>query len=678
MREPSASATVLPSLVLEPHSFGSFLHGFLGEQLSPGSSRRHRRQSGSHHASPRSGRGSALSRHSGKGGDEEFGGSSGSDFFPPADGAADVAAAAAAAAALGLGSVAAEVMGRTGSVRGSCGGGAASAFFPLEHERHGHVAARDFFGHIVKHSQGLCYHQSPRERRVSSEPQAQTGSSDGFSSGPASPRQRLRSALESIGEDASPSARRQRQASQSLEDVSPSARRQRQASQSLEASAPLSPRQLDFGGTSSPASPRNSRLGVPSLPQLPAAAAAAASAAAADASSAAAPSSPSSPASSRRRASDNRDREAHESPHNGGSHAHDHGRGHGGRESQLHAHKNQRSARDSQLHFGQGPHRESQLHGHGHHHRESQLHGHGHHHRDSQLHGHGHHHGGHHGGHHGQHYHWDDDRQQKCCDALRTLILRHHGDEDNHSNLPYDARPKAEEVKLISAAWRELVAEAGLEDDCASIAAAEVDGESFVDCYARRSQLYKALAARSCAYLLRRNHRSFTREDIVRLVWPKSREEDIQFALQLLYLQDLEQARMPTPRLMPKRIFRELAVNFRHICGDRSEVRYEELCREGLVDEEGMINLRARYDADGDGVLSCDEFIDMLCPDGYRPTKTSVRATLPDGRPLSYVTATVHGPGGAQFFGWLLDDVVEELPESLKQAIDLRHPLREG
>merc|ERR1712139_531913 len=94
----------------------------------------------------------------------------------------------------------------------------------------------------------------------------------------------------------------------------------------------------------------------------------------------------------------------------------------------------------------------------------------------------------------------------------------------------------------------------------------------------------------------------------------------------------LQRQRIPTPPLLPRRLRRELEENFRWIDRDRKGyITYRDLIESDLVDADMAKELVTRYDTDGSGSLDCDEFLMLLCPDGFRAHRRAVRAVTEDG-----------------------------------------------
>merc|ERR1711879_455655 len=105
-------------------------------------------------------------------------------------------------------------------------------------------------------------------------------------------------------------------------------------------------------------------------------------------------------------------------------------------------------------------------------------------------------------------------------------------------------------------------------------------------------------------------------------------------------LAKLSAIRAKTPPVLSKTTQEELEENFHWLDADRSgAVHYDDLVHSGLVDKDLMEKLRKTHDKNGDGLLDCSEFVDMLCPLGFRAHGQVVHSTDEEGRPMSLLFA---------------------------------------
>merc|ERR1711957_629872 len=78
-------------------------------------------------------------------------------------------------------------------------------------------------------------------------------------------------------------------------------------------------------------------------------------------------------------------------------------------------------------------------------------------------------------------------------------------------------------------------------------------------------------------------------------------------------------ARVPEPPRLPKKRRKELLENFHYLDkAHRGLITFTDLMTGGLVDEQMMKELSSKYDLNGEGILSEDVFLEMLCPYGYQ------------------------------------------------------------
>merc|ERR1712070_1293414 len=134
--------------------------------------------------------------------------------------------------------------------------------------------------------------------------------------------------------------------------------------------------------------------------------------------------------------------------------------------------------------------------------------------------------------------------------------------------------------------------------------------------------------------------------------------EDIDAMMIVIHFSKLRDLRAKTPPILPKRKRKELIENFQYIDHHRvGHVHFDEMAAAGLVEQAIVWELQKKYDRRGDAMLDCDEFVEMLCPYGYRAHEDVRQAVLIDGQCMSKVTCEV---GRHKFAGWLMDrDAVE-------------------
>merc|ERR1712187_605445 len=96
----------------------------------------------------------------------------------------------------------------------------------------------------------------------------------------------------------------------------------------------------------------------------------------------------------------------------------------------------------------------------------------------------------------------------------------------------------------------------------------------------------------------------------------------------------------------------------------------------GFVDYNMMRELKAQYDVNGDGRLQMQEFLEILCPTGFRPNLATRKVVDKVGRHMSVVNATL--PDGVDLSAWFYDDEMRKLPSDLWECLwkpSTSHPL---
>mmetsp|Transcript_66992 Transcript_66992/g.122179 ORF Transcript_66992/g.122179 Transcript_66992/m.122179 type:complete len:695 (+) Transcript_66992:141-2225(+) len=127
----------------------------------------------------------------------------------------------------------------------------------------------------------------------------------------------------------------------------------------------------------------------------------------------------------------------------------------------------------------------------------------------------------------------------------------------------------------------------------------------------------------------------FVIEDMMRLIWPCSSVEDLKKMKQWCEEFALTNAkwRVPTPKVLSANELEALSAVFKYFDKDGSgTVTAEELVHSGLLDREQASRYMAEIDTNGDGEMALNEFCEMMCPNGYRATTSSMIGTDDAGR----------------------------------------------
>jgi Ca2+-binding EF-hand superfamily protein len=250
-------------------------------------------------------------------------------------------------------------------------------------------------------------------------------------------------------------------------------------------------------------------------------------------------------------------------------------------------------------------------------------------------------------------------QRRDACDSLRCLVFGFVGNEDwrrNDQHLIYEQRRGTkEEVLQLFKVWTQI-------DEDGS---GDIEYHEFIDFFSK-TKADRLLGMKCVKYLVgsgedenklphEERRRGCTVEDMMRLIWLKSADEDVAVMLEIFKLAALHNKRLPTPKLLPKRKRHELLENFKWLdTNSNGIISYGDLVDGGLMDEETANELMMKYDLDGSGDLDGEEFLEMLCPHGYRAHEGSKKVVDKEGRLITYVQNN-------DFTGWMFEDDAKSL-----------------
>merc|ERR1712216_415472 len=86
---------------------------------------------------------------------------------------------------------------------------------------------------------------------------------------------------------------------------------------------------------------------------------------------------------------------------------------------------------------------------------------------------------------------------------------------------------------------------------------------------------------------------------------------------------------------------------------DGAKVTYQDLVDCGLVDQAAATILQSQYDKDNANIITADDLLDMMCPNGYRSREGVETAVDKQGRSLvfarnQYITGWIVVEGGRE------------------------------
>lgn len=221
-------------------------------------------------------------------------------------------------------------------------------------------------------------------------------------------------------------------------------------------------------------------------------------------------------------------------------------------------------------------------------------------------------------------------RQREACESLRILVFGAVGNENlkptERGKVFEQSRGTMEEVRKFVEVWLTL------DEDCSG----DIDFSEFLEFFAK-SKADRLMCMRCVKYLLGSKGASTrlsvdgdivnrkaslakcTREDMMRLIWLKAKEDDIRLMNQMFDLHKIKSVRVKTPPLLPKKKRRELLENFNFVDKrGRGLITYTDLVDGGLVEEQMMNEMMLKHDRGTNGVIDQDHFLEMLCPFGFR------------------------------------------------------------
>lgn len=151
-------------------------------------------------------------------------------------------------------------------------------------------------------------------------------------------------------------------------------------------------------------------------------------------------------------------------------------------------------------------------------------------------------------------------------------------------------------------------------------------------------------------YVLFGKKQTFVIEDMMRIIWPCCRNQELKLMKTWVNELELSSWRRDPPKQLSKDEFEGLAAVFRFFDTDKSgSITVEELVLSGFIDKDQAAKMVLEVDGhDGDGELCMLEFCELFCPTGYRAHENAKIGTDDQGQRLVF---------DDRMNGWRLEDM---------------------
>mmetsp|Transcript_26710 Transcript_26710/g.88741 ORF Transcript_26710/g.88741 Transcript_26710/m.88741 type:complete len:328 (+) Transcript_26710:1464-2447(+) len=241
-------------------------------------------------------------------------------------------------------------------------------------------------------------------------------------------------------------------------------------------------------------------------------------------------------------------------------------------------------------------------------------------------------------------------RTREACESLRFLVF----DTETKGVQSKDAVAACEqscgtkeEVTQLQKVWAEM-------DEDGS---GDVEFQEFLSFFSR-SKADRLLGMRCVSYLVGKakdegvdeREMGCTVEDMMRLIWLRSGDDDIERMLHWFREAEFARDRVPTPPLLPQRKKRAIMENFPTVNFKKQpQISFVELVENSFLDPTTLKGLREQWagrHVPHHALLSEEDLLEMLCPKGYRAHAGVRTAVGREGEPLTYVENEF-------FSGWL-------------------------
>ena len=230
-------------------------------------------------------------------------------------------------------------------------------------------------------------------------------------------------------------------------------------------------------------------------------------------------------------------------------------------------------------------------------------------------------------------------KRREACESLRMLVFGRIGNEHEISvkdknKVFQQHQGTREELRDLHKLWLQLDTDNS----------GDVDMQEFASFFNRNKE-QRLLGWKAQQYLGKTGQARV--EDFLKLLYLESSEKDISemrviFDEEALFLKAVKE-----PPVIPLKVKRELLENFKHLDNSKAGfVTFQALVKGNILTEHEARELMAKYDTNNDGNIDENEFLEMLCPHGYRAYEDANFATDSGGAPIMKVR-------GQRFQGWI-------------------------
>jgi Ca2+-binding EF-hand superfamily protein len=233
-------------------------------------------------------------------------------------------------------------------------------------------------------------------------------------------------------------------------------------------------------------------------------------------------------------------------------------------------------------------------------------------------------------------------KRREACESLRMLVFGRVGNEQSlaikdKNNIFEQKRGTREELRMLHKLWLQLDTDSS----------GDVDMQEFTNFFNRNKE--QRLLGWKAQQFLGKTGRAKV-EDFLKLLYLEAEETDLaemktRFDEEAMFLKAVKE-----PPVIPAKVRKELMENFRHLDKARNgHVTFEALVKENILTTAEAHELMAKYDTNNDGKIDENEFLEMLCPHGFRASENAAFATDSDGAPIMKVRSR-------RFQGWIETD----------------------